>query len=155
MLLTLLVVTLVAAPAAAGTQTRHETVVVKITTTPDSPGSTDECPIRLGIATLTRPDGRPAGRAVLCVRDFDELANGFAEHARLTFDLAHGTVEAEVTLLYLFRADGSATHLGGGTVVGGTGRYDDAEGFFAGVGRITFDAEGNPLPNLTYVLRLR
>ena len=151
-ILALLALTAIAAPAAAA-GARHETVVVKITSAPEFLQDPN-CAEFLGMADLTHRDGSPAGKAYLCVRAVEFPPNAFVERARLTLELADGTIEIEVTLVDLFRPDGTVLHLGWGAVVGGTGRYAGASGIFAGFGRIAFDAEGNPMPDLTYVVRL-
>lgn len=154
-LLALLAAATVAAPAAPAADVRRDTVVVKITSPPQFFDSTPDCPEFRGVAQLTGLDGRPAGTGDLCVRAVEFPPNAFLERARLTLELRGGTIVAEVTLIDFFAPDGSATHVGWGFVVDGTGRYHDASGIFAAYGRITFDAEGNPSPDLTYVVRLR
>ena len=155
-LLTALAVVAIAAGAApaAGARARHETVVVKITSPPDF-RQDPHCPEFLGVAALTHRDGSPAGTAYLCVRKLEFPPNALVEYARLTLELQDGTIETEVTLVDVFRPDGSALHFGSGVVVGGTGRYAGASGTFAAFGRIVFDAEGIPSPDLTYVVQLR
>jgi hypothetical protein len=151
--LALVAIAAVAAPA-AGARARHETVVVKITSPPDF-RQDPQCPEFLGVAALTHRDGSPAGTANLCVRKVEFPPNAFVEHARLTLDLQGGTIEIEVTLVDVFRPDGSALHFGWGYVVGGSGRYRGAAGILAAFGRIVFDAQGTPSPDLTYAVHLR
>jgi hypothetical protein len=79
----------------------------------------------------------------------------FIEHGQLSVRLPAGELRFAVRITDIYNADQTAAaHIARGTIRGGTGQYQHAEGTLRGSGIILFSPDGTPMPFLIYRVEL-